>query len=85
MNKIQNLVYNIYMFESINIPSDVVWGVLILVLLVFITVSWMLHYHFRYYGVKDNPKVFAKSLFWIISILLILISFISALTYSGNI
>lgn len=73
------------MLSSINISSDIVWGILSLVLFIFLSVSWMLHYHFRYYGVKDNPKVFAKSLFWIVSILLIISAFVSALTYSGNI
>jgi len=69
----------------IKIPSELLWGVLSVLLLAFIVITIVLHYHWRYYGIAENPKIFAKTLFWIVSIALILVMTISILIFETQI
>jgi uncharacterized membrane protein len=73
-------------FNNLNlfIPSEILWGLLAFMLLFFLITGFILNYHWKYYGIKDNPKVFAKSIFWIISIILIIIMTISLLSYENS-
>jgi uncharacterized membrane protein len=73
-------------FDKIEavVPPDILWGLLAIILLAFITAALMLNHHWKYYGIKDNPKIFAKSLFWIVSFILILIATISLLAYESH-
>ena len=43
----------------------VLWFVWMLLVIAFITVSWILVHHWGYYGVKENRKVFAKTIYFI--------------------
>jgi hypothetical protein len=58
----------------INIPSDVLWGVFVIALIIFSMISWILVHHWNYYGIKGNNKIFAKSLYFIGAITILVIS-----------
>jgi hypothetical protein len=47
-------------------------------------ISGVLSYHWRYYGVKDNPKVFAKTIYWIVAFILIAIMTVALLSYEAS-
>lgn len=69
------------MLEELIISVDFLWGIFILVILAFLFITWVIHYHFRYYGIKDNSKIFAKGLFWFVSMVLILVAFFAIFGY----
>jgi hypothetical protein len=72
-------------FENgISLNPDIFWGLFAVLLLVFLTVSLMLNHHWKYYGIKDNPKVFAKNLYWIISVFLIVLIAFSIAAYESK-
>ena len=58
---------------ELPIAPEALWLVVALVLIFFITISMIFTYHWKKYGVDNNPKIFAKSLYWIVSIILIVI------------
>ena len=72
-------------FSDINIviSPDVLWGILSLFLIFFLAITLTLQHHWKYYGIKDNPKIFTKSIHWLISIILILIMTASILAYES--
>lgn len=74
-------------FSNLNIamPPEVLWGLLALGLFIFLVISLVLNYHWRYYGIKDNPKVFARTIYWMVSFILIGIMTISVLSYEASI
>jgi hypothetical protein len=49
----------------INVPSEVLWGIFLIVVVIFSMISWVLVHHWNYYGIKGNNKIFAKSLYFI--------------------
>lgn len=53
------------------ISSGILWIIFFIVLVFFGIVSWILLHHWSYYGIKGNEKVFIKSLYFIISIMLL--------------
>ncbi|MBP9763213.1 MAG: hypothetical protein KBD10_00515 [Candidatus Pacebacteria bacterium] len=59
---------------AINIPSEVLWGVLLIVIVLFCMISWVLVHHWNYYGIKGNKKIFAKSLYFIGAVTFLVIS-----------
>jgi len=68
--------------QTINLPiaPEFLWLILAILIIVFISISTILTYHWKSYGIYHNPKIFAKSIFWIISILFI---FIMTLAVTG--
>jgi hypothetical protein len=68
---------------SVTISPDLLWGILAIFLLFFITVTIVLQYHWKYYGIKNNPKIFTKSIHWIISLVLILTMTFALLAYES--
>lgn len=69
---------------SFVIPAEFLWGILSVFLLFFLIVSIMLNHHWKYYGIKDNPKVFTKTIYWIVSLILIFIILVALLIYESN-
>ena len=69
---------------SITIPPDFLWGILAVFLVAFIVISLVLNYHWQYYGIKDNPKIFTKTIHWLVSIILILIMVAAIFAYESN-
>ncbi len=57
----------------INISPDYLWGILALGLFAFLIVAMILQYHWKQYSVSGG-KIFAKSIFWIVSVFLVLIA-----------
>jgi hypothetical protein len=68
---------------SVPIAPSVLWALWFLLLCSFCCVSWMLVHHWGYYGVKENRKVFAKTLYFVGGIggLLLLAIFIGAYSF----
>lgn len=68
--------------KYINIPiaPEFLWFLLAIGILFFITIGAILTYHWKKYGLENNPKVFARTLFWIVSTALV---FIMALAIIG--
>ena len=66
------------------IPPIFLWTVLLIFILVFILISLVLHHHWKYYGIRNNPKIFVKTLHWIISAFLIVVMTMALLTYESN-
>lgn len=58
----------------INIPSGVLWGIFLIVAIIFSIVSWVLVHHWNYYGIKGNNKIFAKSLYFVGAVTILVIS-----------
>ena len=56
-----------------SISPDLLWGLLAGVLFIFLMVSFIFEYHWNHYGVNKNIKRFAQTLFWLVSVILILI------------
>lgn len=56
----------------LSVSPDFLWGVLALVLAVFLIISFILQYHWKHYGIDTDGKLFTRSLFWIVSTGLIL-------------
>jgi hypothetical protein len=70
---------------NLSISPDFMWGILAIGLLLFLIISFVLSYHWRYYGVKDNPKVFAKTIYWMVAFILIGIMTIALLSYEASV
>jgi hypothetical protein len=51
----------------VNLPvsASILWGIWGILVLIFICVSWMLVHHWGYYGIRENRKVFVKSIYFI--------------------
>lgn len=60
----------------LNVPVGFLWIIFLIVIFIFGVISWILVHHWGYYGVKGNRKVFAKSLYFIGSIIFIILSII---------
>jgi hypothetical protein len=69
---------------NLSVSPDFMWGLLALGLFLFLGISFILNYHWRYYGVKDNPKVFAKTIYWMVAFILIGIMTIALLSYEAS-
>lgn len=50
------------------------WATFIVIIVLFVVVSFVLSFHWQYYGVKGNPRVYVKGLYFIISIIILLIA-----------
>lgn len=74
---------DIFSFSSINISAPALWGILGIVFGIFLIVASVLHYHWKYYGIVNNPRIFAKTMFWVVSIFLLVIM-LGAVTYLGT-
>ncbi|HMP67196.1 MAG TPA: hypothetical protein PKA60_00400 [Candidatus Paceibacterota bacterium] len=68
-SKIEVVTKNI----DLSISPQFLWFLLLIITLIFIIMYFVFRYHWKSYGVSDNPKVFASPLFWIVSILLLVI------------
>lgn len=71
--------------EIINLPlaSEVLWLFFAGVLLFFLIMTFIFHHHWKYYGIKGNSKVFARALFWVIAVFLILMMILSILFFEN--
>jgi len=58
---------------EITVAPELLWFILFLVLLFFIFMTIVFTYHWKHYGVGNNPKIYAQSIYWIVSIILIII------------
>lgn len=67
-----NVISNTLILNS-GIPAEFLWFLLAMGIIFFFTMAWIFTHHWKYYGVKGNPKVFAKTLFWVVSVILILV------------
>lgn len=68
---------------NLNIPSEILWMFLAAILLIFLVMSFIFQHHWEYYGIKDNPKIFAKAVYWIISIFLIIVMLLSVIYFES--
>ncbi len=68
----------------LKIPAELLWGFLVIFILIFIFFSFSIKHHWKYYGIKDNPKISIKVIFWLISIVLILLMMVSVVFYEAN-
>ena len=68
-----------------NLDSAYLWGILAAALIIFAIVSVILRFHWRFYGVEDNRKVFAKTMYWSVSFSLIVVATISLLVFEMGI
>jgi divalent metal cation (Fe/Co/Zn/Cd) transporter len=66
---------------TLNIPVEFLWFVLALALIFFIIMSFIFRYHWKEYGVYDNPKVFAKTLYWIVCFMLIVLMAVALIVF----
>jgi hypothetical protein len=80
--EVQNSVLTEKIIE-INFPSEILWFLLAVALIFFMIMSFVFRYHWKKYGVDDNPKVFAKSLYWIISFMLIALMTVAIVIFEG--
>ena len=60
------------------------WVLFLIAVLLFIVVSVALVFHWGYYGVKENPRVFVRGLYFIISIILLASSLLLLSLYSAT-
>lgn len=67
---------------SIPISAGHLWIIWILVVGVFCIMSWVLVHHWRYYGIKGNNRIFAKSLFFVGGIAALVIMALLIAAYS---
>lgn len=67
----------------INIAPEILWLLLAIVLIIFLVMSFILQHHWKYYGIKGNSKVFARALFWVISVFLIFVMLLSILFFEN--
>ena len=58
---------------NLGIPSEILWFFLAIGIIFFLTMAWIFTHHWKYYGIQGNPKVFAKTLFYVVSVILILV------------
>lgn len=68
----------------LNISAELLWGVVGLVIIFFIIFGMVFSYHWRYYGIEGNHRVFVKSIYFIGGIVLILamVVFLGAYAYA---
>lgn len=69
--------------RSINFPSEIMWLFLAGIIIFFFIMSFVLKHHWKYYGIKENPKVFAKAIYWVVSVFLILVMFLSIIYFEN--
>jgi len=74
MNEIDKVI-------NIPFPSEVLWFLFAGIVAFFLVMTFIFHHHWKYYGIKGNSKVFARALFWIISVFLILMMILSILFF----
>ena len=58
---------------SIPITPGILWIVWVVILIIFGTVSWILMHHWKYYGVAGNNRIFAKALYFVGGIAMLII------------
>lgn len=68
---------------NIDFPPEVMWMFLAGIIIIFLIMSFVLQHHWSYYGIKENSKIFAKSLYWIVSVFLIIVMFFSVLYFES--
>ncbi|MDD3003249.1 MAG: hypothetical protein PHS06_05285 [Candidatus Shapirobacteria bacterium] len=68
----------------VSIPSDLLWGILALILGFFLITSFVLHYHWRNYTVKKKIGILPKIIFWGVSLILIFSMFLTLIIYEIN-
>lgn len=57
----------------------VLWWFLAVAILIFIVMSLILNHHWSYYGIKEHERVYARAVYYIIGIgLLMLMTFLVA-------
>lgn len=64
-----------------SISPDYLWGLLALILFAFLIVSFVFEYHWNHYGVNKNIKRVAQTIFWLVSIILILVMTFALFTF----
>ncbi len=64
---------------DLPIPIEILWLIIGIILVLFFSIALILNHHWKYYGIKNNSKVFAKGLFWVGSFILIMIMVLSVL------
>lgn len=69
--------------KAINVPfaPEILWLMFAGVVAFFLVMTFIFHHHWKYYGIKGNSKVFARALFWIISVFLILVMVLAILFF----
>lgn len=65
---------------SVPITPGVLWIAWVVILVAYITISWVLMHHWKYYGVAGNNRIFAKGLYFVggISLLVVMVLLIGA-------
>ncbi|HRY30903.1 MAG TPA: hypothetical protein P5328_00725 [Candidatus Paceibacterota bacterium] len=58
---------------DLPIAPEFLWFILAFLIILFIAIYLILIYHWKSYGLEHNPRIFARTIFWIIAIVLILI------------
>jgi hypothetical protein len=66
-----------------DISPDFLWGVLALAIFVFLIIAFILQYHWKHYGVDSDGRVFTRSLFWIVSIGLIITATLAIVAFES--
>ncbi|HMO78636.1 MAG TPA: hypothetical protein PJ997_00390 [Candidatus Paceibacterota bacterium] len=72
----ENTVQNLKNIE-LPISSGAMWMTLLILIIVFVIMYFVFSYHWKSVGIEENPKVFARPLFWIVSVLLIIVMTLS--------
>lgn len=67
----------------VSISPDFLWGILALVLALFLIVAFILQYHWKNYGVDADGKLFTRSLFWIVSVGLVLTATLALVAFES--
>ena len=72
------IVFKNFIFQ---VDSVYLWGIFSLFLVFFIAISLTLRFHWNNYSSTNNPKHFIKTVFWVISFVLIILAALSLLTF----
>ncbi|NCS98593.1 hypothetical protein GW764_00215 [Candidatus Parcubacteria bacterium] len=64
---------NLEKIINIPLPPEILWILFAGVVVFFLVMAFILGHHWKYYGIKGNSKVFARALFWIIAVFLIVL------------
>lgn len=64
-----------------TLEPQILWIAFALAIVIFATMSFIFIYHWRYYGIAGNHRIFAKNLYFIIGITLLVAMFISITLY----
>lgn len=67
---------------KLPITSLHLWEIFLVATVFFILMSVILMFHWNYYGVKENPKVFIKGLFFSVGIIILFIALTLLSIYS---